>query len=141
MAFGRPREHDREKIAKDLITWAKKDSSINLNEFCALNSIVPPKIALWAKEDDYFRSAYEEAKAYIGYRREQKLNSGELHVKAYDLNANTYDYFLKKERRDQLEYEAKLKTQQEEATAETLADIIQKAKDGLLTQPDEPDGD
>ena len=141
MAIGRPREHDREKIAKDLITWAKKDTSINLNEFCALNGLAPSKITIFANEDDFFRKAYEEAKAYIGYRREQKLNSGELHVKAYDLNANTYDYFLKHERKDQLEYEAKLKTQQEEATAETLADIIQKARDGLLTQPDDPNVD
>jgi hypothetical protein len=107
----RPREHDRDQIAYDLIEWAKKDDSINLNKFCALNGIPPSKLSLWSKEEDNFRQAYELAKSFIGFRREEKLNSEELHIKAYDLNAATYDYFLKEERRQQAEYVAGLKTQ------------------------------
>jgi predicted amidophosphoribosyltransferase len=109
---GRPREHDREKIAHDLIEWAKKDDSINLNKFCAFNEIVPSKISQWAKEDDNFRQAYELAKSFIGYRREEMLNREELHVKAYDLNATNYDYFLRDEKRQQSEFEAALKSQE-----------------------------
>lgn len=110
---GRPREHNREQIAQDMIEWAKKDDSINLNKFCALYDppIPPSKITNWAKEEDYFRQAYESTKAFIGFRREEKLNNEELHVKAYDLNATTYDHFLKDERRQQAEYEASLKSQ------------------------------
>src|SRR5258708_19190957 len=90
-SIGRPREHNREQIAKDLIEWARKPESINLNEFCAHYEpiISPPKIGQWARECSEFRSAYEAAKAFLGYRREQKLNKQELHVKAYDLNATT----------------------------------------------------
>jgi hypothetical protein len=110
---GRPREHNREQISIDMIQWAKKEDSINLNKFCALYDppIPPSKITHWAKEEDYFRQAYESTKAFIAFRREEKLNAEELHVKAYDLNAATYDHFLKDERRQQAEFEASLKSQ------------------------------
>lgn len=113
MVSGRLREHNREQIAQELIEWAKKDDSINLNKFCALRLLAPSKISQWAKEDEFFRQAYETAKAYIGYRREEKLNSDELHVKAYDLNATVYDHFLKEERQNQAKYEADLKAQEQ----------------------------
>lgn len=111
---GRPREHNRDQIAIDMIEWARKDDSLNLNKFCALyNPPIPPsKITHWAKEEDLFRQAYESTKAFIGFRREEKLNANELHVKAYDLNATTYDHFLKEERRQQAEFEAALKSEE-----------------------------
>jgi hypothetical protein len=120
--MARPREHDRNKIAQDMLEWAKQDDSINLCKFCALNSIVPSKISQWAKEDDSFRQAYELTKAYLGYRREEKLNLDELHVKAYDLNATTYDYFLKDERRQQAEFESELKAKTDNNVTEN--DVI-----------------
>jgi hypothetical protein len=103
--IGRPREYDRDQIARDLIEWAKKPDSINLNKFCALHDpIIPPSyITDWAKECDDFSAAYESAKLFLGFRREEKLNDETLHVKAYDLNAKTYDYFLN----DQLKKESK----------------------------------
>jgi len=108
MATGRPREHDRNQIANDLVEWAKLPDSINLNKFCALQSIAPSKITIWASECDMFRKAYELAKAYIAYRREEMLTADKLHVKAYDLNATTYDHFLKQEKREQAKFEASL---------------------------------
>lgn len=104
--MGRPREHNRDQIAIDLIEWAKKSDSINLNKFCAYyDPIIPPsKIAQWAKEDEFFKDAYESAKAFLGFRREEMLNNQTLHVKSYDLNATTYDYFLKEERKEQAKY-------------------------------------
>ena len=110
---GRPREHDREQIAIDIIQWAKKVDSINLNKFCALYKppFPPKKLSEWAKENDEFRESYEIAKAFLAFRREEKLNSEELHVKAYDLNAAAYDYFIKEEKMAQAQFEASLKTQ------------------------------
>lgn len=94
---GRPREHNREQIFHDVIEWARKDDSINLNKFCCLyNPPFPPKkLSEWSGEDEIFREAYDIAKAFIAFRREEKLNLGELHVKAYDLNAAAYDYFVR----------------------------------------------
>lgn len=111
---GRPREHNREQVAIDLIEWAKKPDSINLNKFCAYyEPIIPPsKMSLWAKEDDWFRQAYESAKMFLGFRREEWLNQERLHVKAYDLNVNVYDYFKKEESRDQSKFDASLTSSQ-----------------------------
>jgi hypothetical protein len=137
MAFGRPRVFDREKVANDLVEWAKKDDSINLNKFCALNEprIAPSKLTLWAKEDNDFREAYEEAKCFLAYRREEWLNSQQLHVKTYDLNATVYDYFLREERRDQMEYEEKIKSQgltsidpQVKIQQEAIMNMLQESK-------------
>src|SRR5260221_9171784 len=93
---GRPREHNREQIAIDMVDWAKRPDSINLCKFCATYEppMDPCKISIWAKECDMFRKAYNIAKAFLGYRREEMLNAESLHVKAYDLNATTYDFFL-----------------------------------------------
>ncbi len=114
---GRPREHDRDKIALDLIEWAKLPDSINLCKFCAINNIQPANITHWSNDDNKFRQAVELAKAYLGYRREELLNSNKLHVKCYDLNSSTYDYFLKEERRIQSEYASYLKTQENASEA------------------------
>jgi hypothetical protein len=118
---GRPREHDRDKIASDMIEWARKPDSINLCKFCACYDppIWPTKLTLWAKESDSFRQSYEIAKLFLGYRREEMLNSEALHVKAYDLNAATYDYFLKEEKRANAEFESKLKAQEQNAASES----------------------
>ena len=52
---------------------------------------------MWAKENDDFRESLECAKASLGARREEWLSTEMLHSKAYDMNARTYDYFLKEE--------------------------------------------
>ncbi len=105
---GRPKEHDRKQVAKDLVEWSQLETSLNLNGFCAYYKLPPSYVSRWAKEDDLFRQAYELAKANLGERRERLLSQDLLHVKAYDLNANVYDPFLKEERREQLQFEADL---------------------------------
>lgn len=108
---GRPREHDRDKIALDMIEWAKKPNSINLNAFsCNYEpTLTPSMILLWAKEDPEFRRAYDRVKSYVAARREEWLNSERLHVKAYDLNACAYDAYTKADREEKSEFESKLK--------------------------------
>lgn len=108
MVAGRPRLHDREQIAIDIVEWARKSDSINLNKFCCSYDppFAPKKITQWSNEDIKFREAVETAKGFLGARREEWLNGERLHVKGYDLNANTYDYFLAEERRDQARFAA-----------------------------------
>lgn len=118
--MARPREHDRDQIAKDMLIWARKDDSLNLNGFCGWYEppIAPSKITIWAKEDDWFRKAYECVKAILAIKREQKLSDGTLHAKAYDLNARVYDHFLKEEWKESLSYEAQLKLKEVETVTE-----------------------
>lgn len=138
MSFmARPRKHDREKLAEELVLWAKKPDSINLNKFCAMNLIAPSKIAFWAKDDEEFRTAYEIAKSFLAYRREELLNLDELHVKAYDLNATTYDFFLREERRQQAQFEAELKAQEDKAVADSFIDKY----DSFMQQLEKLQGD
>lgn len=111
--MGRPREYDREALAASLIEWAKQPDSINLNKFCALNGIPPSYLTAWAKDSVDFSEAYEYAKCFLGFRREEMLSSEMLHVKAYDLNATTYDYFLAEEKRKQAAYQATLAAEAE----------------------------
>lgn len=127
---GRPREHDRDKIALDMIEWAKKPDSINLCKFCAYyEPIIPPsKISKWADECDDFRQAYEAAKMFLGFRREEMLSQETLHVKAYDLNATVYDYFLDEKKTNTSKFEAALRKESEQKPTEI---IIKVANEGL----------
>lgn len=126
MVSGRLRKHNREKIAEDLVLWAQKSDSINLNGFCAIKLIAPSKLSEWSKEDEFFREAYEISKAILAERRELFLTSDHLHVKAYDLNACVYDRFLKEERMEMAKYETLLKFVQEE---NQNPEVLQKFND------------
>ena len=128
---GRPRERDRDQIAFELIEWAKQPDSINLNKFCCTREppLAPSMITNWARECNQFKRAYETAKAFIGARREEKLSRNELHVKAYDLNAPTYDYYLKEEKREQLEFESNLRKQEDAVKPQQV--IVTVKNDGL----------
>lgn len=125
---GRLRTYDRDDIADKLIEWAKKDDSLNLCAFCAQNEIAPSKLSNWAKECDRFRQSLDLAKCFLGVRREEKVSTGELHLKAYDLNVANYDYFLKEERRDQLQFESDLKKRENQGgknfTTQDILDAI-----------------
>jgi len=110
---GRPRKHDREKIAKDMIEWAKQPDSVNLNKFCALHAgIAPSKLWEFSQNDENFRESFERAKSFLAFRREEMLTNNQLHVKAYDNNAAAYDFFIRQERREQAAFEAKLKQEE-----------------------------
>ncbi len=128
---GAPRLHNRDQIALDLIEWAKKEDSINLNKFCCyyVPPFAPSKITLWSNEDDKFREAVELAKSYLGFRREEWLNEEKLHIKGYDLNAETYDYFLKEEKRLKSKFESNLR--KEEDSKKPQAVNLYVRSDGL----------
>lgn len=115
MQNGRPRERDREKIAKDLIEWAKLDDSINVNKFCALH-VDPPlavqKLSQWSEEDDSFREAYETAKTFLAFRREEFVSADLLHVKPYDLCAGAYDGVIHSYRRKEAKFDSNLKKEE-----------------------------
>lgn len=130
---GRYRLHDREKIAEELIEWAKQPESTNLCKFCCTREppMNPRKMSEWADEDDFFKEAYETAKAFIGGRREELLSKGKLHVKAYDLNATTYDYFLKEEKKIQGEIAEDIRARSLKGDARVAEEERQKVMDSI----------
>lgn len=122
--FGRPREHDRKQLADDLIEWAMLEDSLNLCGFAALKLIPPRKIWQFSVEDDYFREAYDLAKAMIGERRDKMLNAKLLATESYKLNAHVYDYFMKQEHRDDLEFQSKLKNEETKSVPDDIRDTF-----------------
>lgn len=119
MVMGRPRIYDREKILTDMLAWAKKDTSLNVNEFCAWYvdpPIGPRMLSIWSKEDDNFMQSYEAVKAFLAHRREQALKDGDIHVKCYDICAPAYDYLIKEEYREQEAYKSKLKQEEQKSS-------------------------
>ena len=109
--MARPREYDRKEVADNLLKWAQKEDSINLCGFCAEYLVPAGTMLRWKDEDDWFRETYEMVRCMIGSRRESLLTNGKLHVKAFDLNAKTYDPFLRDEHRNQVKYDAMIKAE------------------------------
>lgn len=143
--LGRPREWDRTEIAIKMLEWAKDERNINLCGFSADNLIPSPKILEWARTDEDFRQTYELVRDFIGRRREERLTKGELHVKAYDLNAMTYDAHLRAEIRGQLEFDYKLKSRAEIDVNESTVKQFDALNQQLLflqrSQQDKPSDD
>jgi hypothetical protein len=117
MARGRPREHNRDQIALDLLDWVQQDGSTNLCGFCADMMLDPCKISQWANEDAEFRKCVNIAKMHIARRREAMVNARLLYSKAYEMNAPVYDLFLKEEKQLQAQFESRLKQEESKATS------------------------
>jgi hypothetical protein len=128
MVAGRPRVHDRESIAEELIEWAKLPDSINFNKFCCTREppIPASKLLQYSKDCDQFRAAYETAKTFIASRREEWLSKDQLHVKAYDLNATVYDLFAKDDKIENAEREAKLRASALKTEAQASAEYTKE---------------
>jgi hypothetical protein len=130
VAAGRPREHNRDQIALDLLEWVQKDDSTNLCGFCADMMLDPCKISQWASEDSEFRKCVNIAKMHIARRRESMVNARLLYSKAYEMNAPVYDLFLKEEKQLQAQFESRLK--QEEQT--TVKEEDKTRFDAIMSQ-------
>jgi len=118
MTAGRPRKHNRDQIALDLLEWVQKDDSTNLCGFCADMMLDPKKIFLWSNEDEEFRHCVDIAKMHIARRRENMVSSRLLYSKAYEMNAPVYDLFLKEEKQLQAKFESRLKQDEQSVVKE-----------------------
>lgn len=135
---GRPRIHDREDIARQLIEWARDENSMNLNKFCCTREppLDPNQILTWSHEDKEFRRAYDIAKGFLAARREERLNNELLHVKAYDLNATVYDQFIKKDKLDMITASARAAKDAQEDTDSKYLDGLNKIMSQLSSGMD-----
>jgi hypothetical protein len=135
-AGGRPREWDRDQIIRELIEWAKKHDSINLNKFCGTREpmLDPSKLSQWARESEGFRRSYWAAKTLIGARREEWLSSEKLHQKAYHLSNKTYNYFDKEEDREEYTFQKELDAKIGKEVASTANEDVKSRLDATLNQ-------
>jgi hypothetical protein len=133
---GRPREHDRDQIASELIEWARKDNSINLNAFCCTREppLDPSKLSNWAKEDDYFRQVFKATKTFLAVRREQWVSSEQLHQSAYSRTSKVYDHFEKEEARDEFAYQKELEAKVGKEINASANEDVKTRLDATLNQ-------
>jgi len=120
---GRPREHDRAKVALDMVEWAKKPDSLNLNKFTAYYEpqLTPAMILLWKDECAQFRESYARVKSFLAFRREEWLNNERLHQSAYNHNTTTYDAFMSGDREDKVKFDAAQKANDQKPVDEEAA--------------------
>ncbi len=126
--FGRPREYDPKDMAEKILAWAELPDSTNLCGFSAFHMIPPSRVSTLAKQNDDFRRAFELAKSILADRREKYLSQELLHVKAYDLNATTYDFYLKEEKMEMAKHQASLSAESEGKNTQV---IVKVQNDGL----------
>lgn len=128
---GRPVEYDKSAIAKKMVDWAKQEDSININKFCAYNDLPSRTFLEWVSADTEFSRAYDLVKTHLAFRREERLNSGELHVKAYDLNATVYDQFTRAEKISMDDMDAERKKKVAEVSTESLSKMLKCSSDQI----------
>ena len=96
-------------IGGELLEWAKRDDSINLNQYCWEFNVPYSAIISLRNNYDSFKDLFSIVKSAIAVRRETMLTEENLHVKSYTLNAFVYDQFMREEHMDRKEHEMKLK--------------------------------
>jgi hypothetical protein len=133
-AGGRPREWDRDSVLLDLLDWAHKQDSINLNQFCGSRLLPPQHLSKWALECTQFRESYWVIKTLLGARREAWLSSERLHQKAYHLSHHTYDYFTREEDRDYYTFQKELDAKIGKEVASTANEDVKSRLDATLAQ-------
>ncbi len=119
----RPKEWDRDHLFETMLEWSHKPDAVTLLGFCDIYEISPQKLSEFAKEKPEYHEAFSLVKARVGRRREICLSKGVLHTKAYDVNAKVYDHFAKEEYREDLAYQASLKTDQDQSISEETKEL------------------
>lgn len=132
--LGRPRKYDPDKIAEELLEWAKDEESINFVGFCAERGYIPELIWRLDKEFESFSYAYQIAKMKLAERRERLLNAEYLNYGAYQRYQAAYDPFLSKAETQEKDADAARRKGIVEAEQANLFTLAKLAADGKISQ-------
>lgn len=129
--MGRPREHDRKKIAQELLEWSTNPTAFNLIQFTRPRMLSVTKLPGWAEEDEEFREALKLAKESIAMNRFEATLEGALPYADYAKNEAQYDpmrdRFQQRERRLELD----VKKEEIKYTAEMRKEVETEDKKQL----------
>lgn len=123
MRTGRPRVHDRSRIAKEIIEWSELPDSLTLNRFCT--SRIPPLDPLFLRRiidddgDDELSLACRVAKANLAANREEANTDKMLSNQAFSSNLRTYDKFNEDQWQKELKFVKQL--DKDSSAADTAA--------------------
>ena len=123
MGAGRPREHDRKKIAKELLEWSTNPTAFNLIQFARPRMINVTKLPDWADEDEEFREALQLAKQSLAMNRFEAAIEGALPYADYAKNEAQYDPMRDKFQQRERRLELELKKEEIRYTADCRKDV------------------
>ena len=112
MGAGRPREHDRKKIAAELLEWSTNPTAFNLIQFSRPRMLCVTKLADWAEEDTEFREALKLAKQSIAMNRFEATLEGAMSQAEYSKSEGNYDPLYRKFSREERQFELEMKKQE-----------------------------
>lgn len=133
---GRPREYDADKIAAELLEWAKDEESINIAQFCADRGYLPGLIWRLEKESEDFSYAYTIARLKLAERRERLMNADLLNYGSWARYQRGYDPFLAKDEDDKEDKDAARKKGIVQAEQMNLYLLAKLAAEGQIKQED-----
>ena len=119
---GRPREHDYEKEAADLLAWSLKPDALSLYEFTDSKTYLASELSEFAKREKVFAEALHKAKERIAIRRERMCNAQALDKTIWARTVHVYDHLMvsadefkaerdNKRKKDLIDHEAKVKAE------------------------------
>ena len=128
--FGRPKEHDRIQIGKDMVEWATDNiDALTVPMFATSIGLHSGILRNWASEDKDFHALYMEAKELIGINRLNCSRAETLDNGIYRQTIAHYDLDSKAEIREEKAYESSLR-KDEDGSRETTVNV-RVSKDGL----------
>lgn len=133
---GRPREYDVDKIAEELMAWAKEEDSINIAQFCADRGYLPALIWRLEKESEDFAYAYTISRLKLAERRERLMNHDMLNYGSWQRYQRGYDPFLAKDEDEKEDKDAVRKKGIVETEQTNLFLLAKLAADGKISQKD-----
>jgi hypothetical protein len=112
MAAGRPTIWDVEFLSKELLDWAERSDSLNLNAFCTQQNImIAPTTLIEIKDragNEQLSEAYKIAKSYLATRREVANSEKLLSDQAYKCNLRVYDAINREDWKKEKRFESEL---------------------------------
>lgn len=125
-AGGRPRTWDYEFLTRELIDWAERPDSLNLNAFCTQRHIMISATTLIEIKDKCpeLGEAYSYAKTHLATRREEANSEKLLSDQAYKCNLRVYDAINKQDWKEEKLFEAGLSNAQEDKSSQKLAEMV-----------------
>lgn len=131
---GRPREYDADKIAAELLEWAKDEESINIAQFCADRGYLPGLIWRLEKESEDFSYAYTITRLKLAERRERLMNADLLNYGAWNRYQRGYDPFLSKDEDEKEDKDANRRKGIVQAEQMNLVMLAKLAAEGKIAQ-------
>lgn len=134
MTAGRPKEHDRVKIGKDLVNWAATNPhALSIPMFATSIGLHSQILRTWCKETPEFQALYMQAKELIGINRFKCTQEGSeiridnhLHMKTI----HHYDYDIREDNREEKIFDKSLENEQiENAIKKEMEPFLKSIKD------------